>query len=95
VYAIYNARLDKATRRPQLTAQARIFRDGKLVFEGTPMAVSVGSLSDPKRIELGGTISLRDSLPPGEYILQIVVTDALAKEKHRMATQWSDFEIVK
>lgn len=94
-YAIYNARVDKATRRPQLTAQTRIFRDGKIVFNGTPSAVNFDSLPDLKRIELGGRIELRESLPPGEYILQIVVTDALAKEKHRTATQWSDFEIVK
>lgn len=94
-YAIYNARLDKSTRRPQLTAQTRIFSDGKLVFNGTPTPINLESFPDPKRIELGGKIDLRESLPPGEYILQIVVTDALAKEKHRMATQWSDFEIVK
>ena len=34
-------------------------------------------------------------MTPGEYVLQIIVTDALAKEKHRTATQWMDFEIVK
>jgi hypothetical protein len=32
---------------------------------------------------------------PGEYVLQLIVTDALAKEKRRVATQWIDFEIVK
>jgi hypothetical protein len=31
---------------------------------------------------------------PGEYVLQIVVTDLLAKEKSRVVTQWMDFEIV-
>jgi hypothetical protein len=93
-YAIYNARLDKTTRRPQLTAQTRIFRDGQIVFNGTPTPLNFESLPDLKRIELGGRIELRESLPPGDYILQIVVTDALAKEKHRTATQWSDFEIV-
>jgi VWFA-related protein len=93
-YAVYNARLDKATRRPQLTVQTRIFRDGKLIYNGTPTPLNLTSLPDPKRIELGSTLELRESLPPGEYILQLVVTDALAKEKHRTATQWSDFEIV-
>ncbi len=34
-------------------------------------------------------------LQPGEYALQVVVTDALASEKRRTVTQWIDFEIVK
>jgi hypothetical protein len=34
-------------------------------------------------------------LIPGEYVLQITATDPLADEKHRVATQWIDFEIVK
>ena len=34
-------------------------------------------------------------MQPGEYVLQIVVTDLLAKDKYRVATQWMDFEIVK
>ena len=32
---------------------------------------------------------------PGEYVLQVIVTDQLAPEKRRTATQWIDFEIVK
>jgi hypothetical protein len=34
-------------------------------------------------------------MAPGEYVFQIIVTDALAKEKHRVASQWLGFEIVK
>jgi len=34
-------------------------------------------------------------MEPGGYQLQVVATDPLAKEKHRVATQWIDFEIVK
>jgi hypothetical protein len=34
-------------------------------------------------------------MPPGEYVLQITATDPLADEKHRVATQWIDFEVVK
>jgi hypothetical protein len=36
-----------------------------------------------------------NALQPGEYVLQVVVTDALAPEKRRTATQWIDFEVVK
>jgi len=34
------------------------------------------------------------TIAPGEYVLQVIVTDRLAKEKYRSATQWIDFEIV-
>jgi len=95
-YAIYNARLDKTGGRPQLTVQTRIFREGAPVFEGEAAPLNLASpLPDPKRIELGGSIKLGTSLPPGEYVLQIVVTDLLASGKHQTATQWVDFEIVK
>lgn len=94
-YAIYNARLDKQTRLPQLTTQTRLFRDGVMVFDGPATPLNFTSLPDPKRIELGGSLNLGAGLPPGDYILQIVVADSLAKEKQRIATQWSDFEIVK
>ena len=37
---------------------------------------------------------VRQSLiTPGDYVLQVIVTDKLAKEKHRGATQAMDFEI--
>jgi VWFA-related protein len=94
-YAIYNARLDPATRLPQLTTQARIFRDGAPVFEGDPVPLKFTSLPDPKRLDLAGSLNLGANLPPGEYVLQIVVTDLLATGKQRVATQWVDFEIVR
>ena len=31
--------------------------------------------------------------PPGDYMLQVIVTDKLAKEKYRIAAQSIDFEI--
>jgi len=91
--AIYNAKLDKTTAKPNVTVQARLFRNGELVFTGNE--VSVRDQSDPRRLGGGGGIQLGTSMEPGEYVLQIVVTDLLAKDKHRVATQWMDFEIVK
>lgn len=42
-----------------------------------------------------GRLLLGTDLVPGEYVLQVIVTDALADEKHRVANQWMDFEILK
>ena len=93
-YVVYKAQLDKATHSPNLTAQARLFYDGKLVYEGAPKLIDLAGQKDLERISSGGGLQLGPKLPPGEYILQIVVNDALAQDKNRTATQWIDFEIV-
>ncbi|HVS82281.1 MAG TPA: VWA domain-containing protein [Pyrinomonadaceae bacterium] len=94
-FVIYNAHLDKATNAPQLTTQVRLFRDGKPVFTGKENPFKVANPSDLKRLLAGGAIQLGTDLPPGEYVFQVIVNDPLASEKHRIATQWIDFEIVK
>jgi hypothetical protein len=92
---IFNARADKATGQPRVTAQTRIFRDGQLVFSGAESPIQLSPGSDPKRIVVGTRLTLGTNLVPGDYTLQIVVTDQLRDDKRRAATQWIDFEIVK
>jgi VWFA-related protein len=90
-YEVYNARLDKATRRPQLQSQVRLFRDNQLAFAG--QVVGLNGKTDSKRLVAFGRLRLGGNLTPGEYVLQVIVTDALAKEKNRVTAQWIDFEI--
>ncbi|HYU97355.1 MAG TPA: VWA domain-containing protein [Pyrinomonadaceae bacterium] len=92
---VYNARLDKTTAKPQLTTQVRLFRDGEPIFTGRQLPLSEASQPDLKRITILGALRLGSDLTPGEYVLQITATDPLADEKHRVAMQWIDFEIVK
>jgi VWFA-related protein len=95
-YAIYNARIDKATGRPQLLTQTRIYHDGQVIFTGREQAVETQTPGlDLKRIGVLAQFRLGANLPPGEYVLQVVVTDTLRDDKHRTATQWIDFEIYK
>ena len=94
-YWIYNAKLDKATKQPQLITQTKLFQDGKEIFVGPARPYEVGAQTDLKRLVSGGRIVLGNTLKPGEYVLQVIVTDALAKDKRRVATQWTDFELVK
>ena len=91
-FVVYNA---KASPAPQLTTQLRLFRDGQLVFTGKVNPLDVTGQTDLKRITGGAGLQLGAEMSPGEYVLQVIVTDALAKEKQRTATQWMDFEIVK
>jgi VWFA-related protein len=94
-YIIYNAQVDKATGQPRLQTQMRIFRDGKEFFAGRVQALDTAGQTDLKRLRANGALQLGTEMQPGEYILQVIVTDLLAKEKYRTATQWIDFEIVK
>ncbi|HEX8634853.1 MAG TPA: VWA domain-containing protein [Pyrinomonadaceae bacterium] len=95
-YAIYNARLDKTSGRPQLTAETRIYRDGQLIFDGAEQPVGLDQPdADAKRLGVLAQFQLGAQLTPGEYVLQIIVTDRLRNDKHRVATQWIDFEVVK
>lgn len=91
---IYNARLASTTKRPRLTTQIRLFRDGKEVFQGEVLSYHGPYGIDMRRLPLTGALDLGNGMPPGEYVLQVIVTDTLANEKNRIATQWIDFEIV-
>jgi hypothetical protein len=41
-----------------------------------------------------GVLSLGSWLSPGEYLMQILVTDENAGRKKPAAAQWVDFEVV-
>ena len=90
---VYNAGLDKATGKPQLTTQIRLFRDGTQVFTGSELPFDPTGQADLGRLVVGGALDLGTDLAPGEYILQVIVSDMLADKKYRVATQWMDFEI--
>lgn len=93
-FNVYNAKLDRAASAPQLQTQVRLFRDGQPVFSGKFMPLDAKGQTDLKRLGTGSRLHLGKELSPGEYVLQVVVQDALAPEKGGTVTQWIDFEIV-
>jgi VWFA-related protein len=92
-YYIYNARLD-SSHRPQLETQVRLFRDGKLIYTGRAKPFDATGQSDLRQIAAGGEITLGTDLPLGEYVLQVIVVDKLAKSDTSLTTQWMDFDLV-
>jgi VWFA-related protein len=94
-YEVYNARVDRTTGLPQLRARMRIFREGKPIFIGNPTALDGEGQRDLRHLNGAARFQLGPELPPGEYVLQIIVDDNLAKDKQRTATQWIDFEVVR
>ncbi|HEV7796531.1 MAG TPA: VWA domain-containing protein [Pyrinomonadaceae bacterium] len=93
--AIYNAQLDKANGKPQLQTQLKLFRDGREVYAGKESVFDPAGQPDLKRLTTTGAVQLGTKMEPGEYMLQITVTDLLRDDKHRLTSQWIDFEIVK
>ncbi len=91
-FEIYNAKLD-AAKKPNLTAQIRVFRDGKLMLDGKQIAVETAGQTDLERLKSAGAINLLSTMQTGDYILQIIITDNLAKEKRKISTQFVQFEI--
>jgi VWFA-related protein len=92
-YTIYNAKLDKASGRPKLTIQINLFKDGKLILEGAPQAAELGEQTNWSRIHDFGYMRLAASSEPGNYALQVVVTDLLAGDKGAVSSQWVVFTI--
>jgi len=92
-FMVYNAKVDRATGLPSLESQVRVFREGTLIYSGKANAVSLPKQKDWKAI--GATGQLRLDEEPGQYVLQVIITDKLAKGKNSVTSQWIDFELVR
>lgn len=90
--AIYNATTDKKTNQPQLTVQAEIYRDGKLLKQLPAESLQLPAKASAKRFDFVGQMLL-NNFQPGDYLLRVVVTDALAKKKVGQVEQWMDFSV--
>jgi VWFA-related protein len=90
-FVIYNANTSDGP--PQLTVDAKLFREGKLVESADGLRVNVANQKDLSRISTSGVVYLKPELEPGRYFLQLVTTDSGKKKNN--AVQWIDFEIIK
>jgi VWFA-related protein len=89
---IYNSQLERATQTPKVTVQSEVYRDGKAIFQSAAQQVPSTGQTDLKRLICGGEVQLAN-LPPGEYLLHIIVRDPLANAKYAAADQWIDFSV--
>ena len=93
-FVVFNARVDKATAAPRLMTQVRLFRNGKPVYAGDATELRLKTQQNWQRITVAGSLRLASNARPGEYLIQLQITDTLTKEKHGTAVQWADFEII-
>ncbi len=91
-YEVYNAKLSD-TKRPNLTSQIRVFRERSLILEGKASPIDLTNQTDFARVKSVSAITLPVKMEPGDYLLQIIVYDNLAKEKRRVSTQFVQFEV--
>jgi hypothetical protein len=85
---VYNAARGGAGS-PDLSAQVKVWRDGRAVVSGTPRKLQPEAGGDAGRIPLVGGLTL-GQLPPGLYELEVSVTDNLSKTN---AARRVEFEI--
>ena len=91
-FQIFNARKG-ADQKPNVTVETRIFREGSEIVRSEPVPVWFPDNLPPDRLAASGRMRLGPRFVPGDYALQIVVTDNLAKKKNAMAAQSIDFAV--
>lgn len=89
---LYNAKLPSLSQA-KIYMQARVFHDRELVFENKEQPINLEGQNADEPVYTDA-VQLGQNLLPGDYVLQIVVTDGLAKDKKRIATQYVQFEVI-
>jgi hypothetical protein len=79
---------------PNLTVQTRLFREAKPVSANPAIPIELKE-GDSDRKLITDVIHLTPDLEPGNYYLQVVITDTSTKDKRPAATQWVQFELIK
>lgn len=91
-YHVYNAKVPPGGK-PNLSVEINLYSEGKLIVDGTPAPVDLQPHADWSRISDFGYLRLNPKLPPGDYVLQVIVRD-IAGGKDAVSSQWSDFQVV-
>lgn len=94
-FNVYNVANEKGQLR-NLVMNAVLFRDDKVVYTGPEVPITVANQTDLARVFTNGRIKLTPDLEPGDYYLQVTITDKDAdKKKAAPVVQWIDFQIEK
>src|SRR5215471_16213525 len=91
---VYNAASEGHESRTQLEMRTRVMQGGRAIYtsQNRPVQPLVES-TPPRRIITGGTLTL-GQLVPGDYTLEVTVTDKLRKKESRaVVRQEIDFSV--
>ncbi|MFT3744007.1 MAG: VWA domain-containing protein [Pyrinomonadaceae bacterium] len=92
-FEVYNADINEA-KQPKVTARVRVFSEGKVVLDGKTTAIELLGQTDFQHLKAARAIALGSKMAPGDYILQLIVTDQSNPKKPKVTTQAVQFEIV-
>ena len=90
---IYNSALN-GKMQADLRTRVRVFQEGKLILDGEEKTVETLGQPDVKHLRAFGAVSIGSQMPPGDYILQVIVNDRLAKPGKQVASQHVQFEVL-
>jgi VWFA-related protein len=93
-YACLVLNAGKLKKGAQLNTQVKLFREGQQVFAGESFPVDLGSQADPARLVVARRLQLGTILEPGDYVLQLTVSQAGSSGGGRTATRFIDFKLV-
>jgi VWFA-related protein len=90
-YEILNVRTE-GNDKSQLESQVRLFRDGLPIYSSPQSAINTAGQQNAKRLAVGGRLELT-KIPPGNYVMQVVVSDTRRKDKNGVMAQAMDFQV--
>ena len=94
-YVIYNAGNESGALR-NLVMQAKLFRENKEVYAGPEVPIkAAANQTDLSRVFASGSVKLAPDLEPGNYYLQVSISEVGGKDKVVPVVQWADFEVQK
>jgi len=90
----YNAKKADGAK-PNLELQSVLYSNGAEISRSKPEEVDIAGTADFERIPIKKQIRLERTIQPGNYLLQLIVTDKSAgKGKEKAAVQTMDFEVI-
>jgi hypothetical protein len=94
-FMVYNGANESGAFR-NLVMQAKLLREDKEVLAGPEVPVKpAANQTDLSRVITSGLLRLPPDLEPGNYYLQVAVTEVGGKKKVAPMVQWSQFEVYK
>jgi hypothetical protein len=97
-YTVYGALFDGQTGKPKLDVTVNLFRGPEQIYSGQPIALAIADGNSTTAVHGAGEIKLPVTLPPGDYALELNVTDRLERKQSQaaaQAAQWVDFTLVR
>jgi hypothetical protein len=89
---LYNAGTN-VQQTPDLVSQYTLLKDGMEYYKSEPEAIKLSRVEDFKEIPIRKKLLLKNSIPPGRYVMLLQITEKKEKQTRTVATQALDFTI--